>query len=220
MYLESEENGEFQKLIEAIFDSIDFNLILIGDLESLEEGYYYKNFKQYMERIDDRLAKIAIENMATLAYKEFILNLNILNLNIQYENHKLQLRPLPEDVEHANQTTNVIMSWLKRDHPAIADAYKEVLESYSNGHPASCISNCWAIMTGLFSESKDEQTKWANGLRNVSTDQNIENVTVKDIIGNRANRSFNYPRFRLMYSLYVMTCDLGSNNPALLRKFK
>lgn len=212
VYLESEDSGEFQKLIEAIVDAIDFNLILEGDHEELEEGNYYYNFKQYMERVDDRLARIAMETMAVPAYKELVLNLNILNLDIQFENRKLKLRPLTEDVEHANQTTSVIMDWLKRDHSAIADVYKEALESYSNGQPVSCIASCRIIMTGLFSESKDEQTKWANGLLNVSTDQNIQNVTAKDIIDNKANRNFNYPRFRSIYSLYVMTCDLGAHN--------
>ncbi|AOZ94913.1 hypothetical protein [Paenibacillus crassostreae] len=219
VYLESSDNGEFQKLMEAIVQSIDFDIILMGDVTSVKGGFDYDTFKDFMENVHEIRAVETLAERATPAFKEFRLNLNILNLDLQFENKKLTLRHLTEDIDNSNKKASIVMEWLTTLYPLISKSYKEALENYSAGNPSACIFSCRNIITGIFSELKDDDTSWITGLQKISTDVNIKNIVAKNIPQGSANvkmifdnvQQFKYPRFMVIYSLYSLTCDLGAH---------
>lgn len=223
VYQDGVQSGEFHKLMASIIESIDLNIILDVDIDELNEGIWddYVQFSEYLRNVDEELANKTLNLKTKQEYQEFVLSLQVLNLDVQYKKKKLVLTHFTELPPQINRNVSSIMQWLTDEHSDIANSYKQAIENYADGRAESCITNCRSIITGIFTYYKDDAaTKWSKGLQNVSTDTFIKNVELSEIISGSTikrlqyedpTKQFKFPRFMTIYSLYSLTSDLGAH---------
>lgn len=224
VYADGKNTEEFNYLMKEIVEEIKIGSILKGGLEAIFSGRQLEKAE-----IDlDKQLKTKKEDIMTLLmensiddFKQFVHNLHILNLDINYSEEKLVLRPYTQQTMDESRNPSLLIDWLSKDYPNISDIYEEAIENYAKGEAVSCISNCRNILTGIFTPYKDNGQKWQMGLRNLSTDTYIKNVeTPNNIIQDRANnkfifdndRRFKFPRYSLIYQLYAFSSDLGAHS--------
>lgn len=177
------------------------------------------NIDQYLEG-----KKLLERNDLLTRYpsKEFKIlksNINILNLDIQFTDDGLRVIPFTNRVVESSFDENILVNWLSEKYTTIKDSYTDAIKAYSNGDDAGCITHCRNTITGIFSINKQEQTKWMDGLKTAcNKDKNITNVqtnqihTIKyNINSSNVNERYQYPRYKLIYSLYTFTCALGAH---------
>ncbi|CAG7610940.1 hypothetical protein PAESOLCIP111_01310 [Paenibacillus solanacearum] len=223
VYSNGENTDKFVILISSIVDEMDLMDLFDGDINELmprRSRGYFDSLDDYFKDVSDEDGLKFIKENAVTDFREFLQNLHILNQDIIFTKGKLQLKPFTEQSNTRNPS--LLVDWLNDYYPEIGRAYKEAVENYINGQAVPCLSSCRNVITGIFSEFKNDGNKWVKGLQNLSTDRNIENVvTPNNIVQGSANKNivfddqtkqFNYPRFTLFYDLYSFTSDLGAHN--------
>lgn len=221
VYKNGESPEEFYILVGSIIAEI--NLIDILNEQEVERNLrYYDDEEEFIKEHSDSELQEIINSKANEDYLVLVNNLRALNMDISVLNKKLKLAPFTQQSEHVDRNPAHLFEWLNSSYPEIANSYKEAIDNYIDGKPVSCISNCRNIVTGIFTNFKnDGNKKWEMGLKNLSTDKNIENVnTPANIMQGSANkglafendRVFNYPRFKLIYQLYSTSSDLGPHS--------
>lgn len=221
VYKNGENSEEFSILMTSIVEEINIiNVLEEGERKRIFD-YYDTLDEFYREYTDSKLGELISEN-ANEDFQAFINNLNVLNLDITVIKGKLNLTPFTQQSQHITRNSALLYDWLNNDYPSIAQMYQEAIDNYIGGQPISCISNCRNIITGVFSSFKDDGNRsWVMGLKNLSTDKNIENVTApNNIVQGSANKGlvfdnekeFNYPRYKLISQLYSLSCDLGAHS--------
>lgn len=225
VYSDGKKTEEFNYLMIEIVDNIKIDNIIKGGLEAIFNRF---ELSRAVEDLDTQLRKKEQGDLTKFLldksiddFKQFVHNLHILNLDISYSEGKLVLRPFTQQTADESRNPSLLIDWLSKEHPSIADMYAEAIENYAKGEAVSCISNCRNIITGIFTPYKDDGNKWTMGLRNLSTDTYIENVQApNNITQNSANNKFvfesdtrfSYPRYNLIYKLYSLACDLGAHS--------
>lgn len=155
-------------------------------------------------------------------------NLNILSLDFSFEEeYGEHLNLLPFEFIDKKEKRTVLIEWLNYRYPNILDSYQDALKAYGNGDNAGTITHCRNIITGIFSYSKQENSKWLTGLQFAcNKDKNLINVDKPNSIPQMIHikksdvsaeeyeqisdwKKYNYPRFRLIYQVYSYLCDLG-----------
>ncbi|MFE0506444.1 hypothetical protein ACWF7H_14065 [Peribacillus butanolivorans] len=225
VYSDGNNTEEFNYLMKEIVAEINIRNIIKGGIEALFSGYQLKRAyedldKQLKEKNEDIMTFLL--NKSTEDFKQFVLNLHILNLDINYSEEKLVLRPFTQQTSDESRNPSLLIDWLSKEHPHICDMYENAIENYSKGDSVSCIQNCRSIITGIFTPYKnDGKNEWVMGLRNLSTDTYIKNVDhPKNIPADGVNKKFKFendqffkfPRYNLINKLYSFTCDLGAHN--------
>lgn len=221
VYKSGENAEEFSILMNSIVGEIN----IINVFEEDERDRIYKYYDTVDEFVKDYTYSDLLElirKKATDDFQVFVNNLRVLNMDINVLNGKLKLVPFTQQSEHISRNSALLYDWLNNNYPTIANMYQEAIDNYINGKPVSCISNCRNIITGIFSNFKNDGNKsWAMGLKNLSTDKNIENINApNNIIQGSANngivfdndKEFNYSRYKLIYQLYSLSCDLGAHS--------
>ncbi|OXM83698.1 hypothetical protein [Paenibacillus rigui] len=222
VYANGENTDKFIILISSIVDEIDLNDLFDREIDDLlhnkSRGFYFSLSDFFKDNSDEEGLNLIMES-SVADYQELLHNLHILNLDISFTNSKLILRPFTE--QSGNRNTSLLVDWLNETYPEIGRSYKEAVENYISGQPVPCLSSCRNVITGIFSEFKDDGNKWVKGLQKLSTDTFIEKViTPNNIVQGSANKNiifddqtkqFNYPRFTLFYNLYSLTSDLGAH---------
>ncbi|MDK8643450.1 hypothetical protein [Niallia taxi] len=165
------------------------------------------------------LHKNSFDKYSKQDFKVLKNNLKIFNFDITYskEEEALILSPFTVTTPELKRESSSILSWLDKKFPNIGKIYKEAVDNSIAGESVSCISNCRNIITGIFSEYKDDGNRsWVAGLQKVSSDTNIHNVRTPNNIhqgsANIENGEFKYPRFQVIYRLYTLVSDLGAHS--------
>lgn len=224
------DSEKLNRILSSIVDEINLEDIFPPNPENFSsekrreygwEGIYY-SYKEAFEELnynDQRILDF-IKSNSVPDFKLFINNLQILNLDIDIDSGKLKVTTFTQQSSTDTRNPSILSRWLTSRYPLIGTSYREAVENYANGNAVPCVTSCRNVLTGLFSELKDDgSSSWLRGLQNISTDTNIDNVTAKNIHQGSANKSivfdnagkFNYPRFMLVYNLYSLTCDLGAH---------
>lgn len=209
----------FNILISEIVAEI--NVINVFRKGYWEDSLFLENIdleSRLKEASDDQIQNLLLEG-GNEEFKILINNLNIFNLDVKYVNGKFRVVPFTDGTTNVPRNQSSIDSWLTREYPEIAKLYQESIKNYIDGKNVSCISNCRNIITGLFSQFQDDgDSKWVKGLRNLSTDENIQNIKApNNIMQGSSNKGisfqseykFEYSRFKLFYQLYSTTSNLG-----------
>ncbi len=214
----------------AIFIKIINSIVSKINMYSIFNEGIFKAFK-YGSRgfdLDVELSKCDFERKIKLLneynskdFKHLKSNLNILGLDITFdelENDKLVVKAFSfiKKVEDKS----IMISWLGRYYPNILESYEAAIKMHGEGNSVECLVNCRNVLTGIFSYSKDEQTKWYKGLQKAcKTDKNISNIQSPSNISNwkynphdaDKNKRYNYPRFKTIVQLYSFVSDLGAH---------
>ncbi|QIC05499.1 hypothetical protein GOP56_07790 [Brevibacillus sp. 7WMA2] len=221
VYNHGKNSEAFTKLIGTIIEEIDIMDVLNEEVAENLRGndWIYENpLEEIFKGCSNDQCLEKINKEAKKDYHELVHNLHVLNLDISYSNYQLVLRPFThQGASELNRNPSLLMDWLETEFPIVAKSYKDALEAYVKGLSVSCIANCRNIITGIFDNSKDDETRWLKGLQKLSTDTYIENVSSpRHIIDNVAkkelglvNVDFKYSRFRTIYQLYSLSSDLG-----------
>lgn len=213
---------EFTLLINEVINEINISNILLEEfLSSINRDY----FGGYEDKLLKKLSKMSVEEADSFIlknakedFKELKRNLQVLNLDIVYENNRLRLKiSTNQGAKELERNVSNLLRWLEDVHPNVANIYIEAIENYTVGNAISCISNCRNIILGICEGSKNDETKWLKGLQNLSTDTYIKNVQVPSQIANDSankvlglnNVGFKFPRFKTVYQLYSLASDLG-----------
>ncbi|QED46003.1 hypothetical protein [Cytobacillus dafuensis] len=218
VYANGENTEEFILLISSLIEEIDIQDIFEGDIENILPRRYY-TLSEFLEEKADEACLDFIKEKSKPDFQVLINNLNVLNFDVTYSKGKLKLLPFTQESNKIPRNSSLLVDWLSDNYSSIGEMYQEAIENYIKGESVSCISNCRNIITGLFSHFKEDGNKsWVKGLQKLSTDTNIENITVpNNIMQGSANKNipfetdneFKYPRFKLIYHLYSLTSDLG-----------
>jgi hypothetical protein len=160
-----------------------------------------------------------LNKFAGKEFQQLKINVNILGLDITYDEDGLCTIPFTSSLRTSTFDNNILMQWLTLKCPKIAKSYSDAMKAYSLEDKVGCISHCRNIITGIFTYKKDEQTKWLDGLQKVcSKDKNIMNVLANKVgtfnynaNATDPNARYQYPRFNLIHKLYSYTCALGAH---------
>ncbi|MBU8691241.1 hypothetical protein KM918_28595 [Priestia megaterium] len=219
VYANGENLDEFTLLMTSMVEEINLENIFDESVLRKFTNYFDFSINEHLNSMSNDECIKFIKEESKQDFKLLINNLNVLNLDFTYSQGHLNLVPFTEQSTQISRKSSLLVSWLNKNFPLIAEMYQEAIENYIDGEPVSCISNCRNIITGLFSEYKEDGNKsWVKGLQKLSTDTNIENVQVpNNIMQGSANKNisfesdkeFKYSRFKLFYQLYSLTSDLG-----------
>lgn len=224
VYSNGQNLEEFSLLLSSIIEGIHIFNIFDEHIEViLPRGYRYGDPMAYFKESEEDDINLLITLKASDDFNLLKNNLNIFNFDISYSKNKsgLILSVFTGQSSGVDRNPATLISWLQNKFPNIGAIYKEGINNYISGEAVSCISNCRNIITGIFSEYKNDGNRnWIAGLQKISPDKNIENVTPNNIPQGTANNKitfenggqFKYPRFMTVYQLYSLISDLGSHS--------
>lgn len=218
LYNNKNSMEELLPLLESIVEEIKINFI-VGDLESVLEDIYtwengYKSIEEHLKSISVKSIYDFFEGYESLDFKEFKNSLKVLNLDLEIVNEKNKIKILLKrfaGTPELEKEKSKLSEWLNGLDKKFEDMYEEALKNYIEGNVVSTISSCRNLITGLFTLAKDNETKWLMGLKKVSTDKNIENISNPSDIINKKLDNNKYPRFKIIYYLYSLASDLGAH---------
>lgn len=199
--------NELTELLKIIIDKIKLSKVFkIDELKYWDINEYMRNLneEEYNEFIVDNFSK---------DFKKFIRCLNILSLDIKYKNEEIFLYQYNRGVSDRLEDVYSVEQWLHDSIPHCEESYNDALNNYAEGRYGSCISDCRVTVTGLFTNFK-ETSNWFDGIHQIDSNyKNPKNINepnkMSKIIKDKSNG--NYPRFRAIYNIYAMFCDLGAH---------
>ncbi|MBZ9608612.1 hypothetical protein G9F73_012415 [Clostridium estertheticum] len=214
-----EDFGVFTKLINSIVDEINMYCILTENKSKLIEK---------LDRNSSNKNNALLNEYANKEFKHLRTNLNILGLDFSFDKEESNhLIVLPFEFTDKTEEKSILMEWLETNYVNILVSYKKAISAYGISDYEGTLTHCRSVLTGIFSYSKEDNTKWLRGLQVAcEKDKNLKNVEKPNKIHNLIfikrgdveeveyesldrDKKYNYPRFRTIYQLYSFLSDLG-----------
>lgn len=195
----------------SIYDVISFETIDESkyDIWEIEEKKSKKLDRILKEEPDKDLSNYFIEE-----FQKLIRSLRFLSLDVVYKDKKLTILPFSQGSFERVSDISHLEKWLATKHPECLKSYEDALNNYKEGRAGSCISDCRVTLTGLFSNFSETEN-WFNGVFELNSENYKDPQTlsklrdVSKILYDKLDG--NFPRFKAIYKIYGMFCDLGSH---------
>lgn len=209
--------SELTLLLEIIFSYI--SIYELVDFEDIDDDDWYDEIEEKKCRLrkqwnkNSEYQEFVNEHLEDEA-KRVIRSLNILSLDLKFEKEDIIVQPYNKGSFERTQKVYSLEQWLHINFPKCEEAYNDALNNFTEGRYGSCIADCRVALTGLFSQFKETEN-WFNGILNL----NHENYKDPEIIKHLNNATKilhdkidgNFPRFKAIYKIYGMFCDLGAH---------
>lgn len=218
----SNDFDTFIKLMNSIAYEININIIFD------DKNVKYRDIERVIEKNNATVSNNLLLKHPSKDFKKLRNNLNILGLDFSFDKeYGENLIILPFEFINKMENKTVLIQWLGDNYPNILDAYEKAIKAYGNGDSEGTMAHCRNVITGIFSYSKRDNTKWLTGLQaTCSKDKNLTDIERPNKIPDMkyvkkgdvpdeeyaqisAERKYNYPRFRLIHQVYSYLSDLG-----------
>lgn len=202
--------GDLYLLIKEGLDKV--NVINVIDYD--KSVYSERDFESRIEFLkEDKHEYVKyIKNNLTKDFEEFIRCLNILCLDVEFDISRICTKALTQGVINRNINISSLEEWLDKNYKPCYKSYNDAINNFSIGQYGSCISDCRVTLTGLFSNFKETQ-EWFNGILQLNNENYKDEEIIKKV--NDSSKILNdkiggnFPRFKAIYKIYGMLCDLG-----------
>lgn len=222
LYSDKKNMSGLFTLLKSIVEEIDIEFIVEDSITNLDNCYNwdieYSSIQEYCDSLPEKNFYDFFQEHQSQDFQEFINSLKILNLDLEIARDKNKIKILLKrfsGTAELEEEKSKLSEWLNGLDRRYKDGYEEALDNYVSGNAVATITCCRSLITGVFTLAKDDSSKWVMGLKKVSTDKNIEEITdPKEIINQSPTNSngFKYTRFKTIYSLYSMASDLGDHS--------
>lgn len=213
--------AELVKLLNNIASKMNLRRILESDIdEKIKIPRKYDYFEDYFEAQDRDGKNEIINEYGRAVFKKLRRNLNLISLDIHFEDNEFTIMSFTERSEVNDFDLNLITRWLAEKYPKVCKSYEAARKAYSSGDESGCVTHCRNILAGIFTYNKQEGREWYSGLQkackkdknilNVKNPKNIKQMKYNSHSADREQR-YKYPRFRMISEVYAITCDLGAH---------
>ena len=213
--------AELVKLLNNIASKMSLRRILESDIdEKIKIPRKYDYFEDYFEAQDRDGKNEIINEYSRSVFKKLRRNLNLISLDIHFEDNEFTIMSFTERTEVNDFDLNLITRWLAEKYPEVCKSYEAARKAYSSGDESGCVTHCRNILTGIFTYNKQEGREWYSGLqkackkdKNILNVKNLKNIKQMKYDSHSADREhrYKYPRFRMISEVYAITCDLGAH---------
>lgn len=222
-YMIIEESNLLIKLLNSIFERISIYRVFNEKIDrAISQGLYsgYVDIKEQLYKKGSNKANELLKDFASKDFKELRTNLNLLALDISFNNEMyLSISPLTIREEDEKVFRGGMINWLGHNYPNVLSSYENAVKMCSEGNSVECLSDCRNVLAGIFTYHKEEGTKWYTGLKSAcKDDKNISNIYSPSNIplwkngaanDTDPNKRYNYPRFKTINQIYSFLSDLG-----------
>lgn len=218
-----EDFDMFTKLINSISYETSKFFIFTGN-KSISTDKIIQN----LERNNFNENNTLLNEYGSKDFKRLRNNLNILGLDFSFDRkEKVDLIILPFEFSNKTGDKSILTEWLETNYPNILISYEKAIAAYGIPDYEATLTHCRSVLTGIFSYSKGNSSKWLMGLQSAcEKDRNLINIDKPNNISSLKfikrkdvtnaeyelldrDKKYNYPRFRTILQLYSFLSDLG-----------